>query len=51
VSRLKGNSNPLIVSPLRKCRGYSIDLNGKRIRFLLESLKRELENPFKGLAK
>lgn len=42
VSRLKGNSNPLIVSTLRKCRGYSIDLDGKRVRFLLESLKRQV---------
>lgn len=42
VSRLKGNSDPLIVRTLRKCRGYSICLDGKRLRFILESLKREV---------
>lgn len=42
VSRLKGNTDPLIVRTLRKCRGYSISLDGKRLRFILESLKREV---------
>ncbi len=42
VSRLKENTNPLILSTLRKCRGYSIDLNGKRLKFALESLKRQV---------
>jgi len=42
VSRLKGNTNPLIVSSLRQWRGNSIDLAGKRLRFLLESLKRQV---------
>jgi|AGTN01.2.fsa_nt_gi FOG: Transposase and inactivated derivatives len=42
VSRLKENTNPLIVSSLRQWRGNSIDLAGKRLRFLLESLKRQV---------
>ena len=42
VSRLKDNANPLIVSTLRKCRGNSINLDGKRLRSLQESLKREV---------
>ncbi|NQE04544.1 hypothetical protein C5S32_01620 [ANME-1 cluster archaeon GoMg1] len=42
VSRLKGNTNPLIVGVNRKWRGNSVDVVGKKLRDILPLLKREV---------
>jgi IS4 transposase len=41
LSRLKKNSNPLITAVYRKWRGKAVDLEGKRLKDVLPSLKRE----------
>ena len=42
VSRLKVNSNPLIVANHRACRGRSVELVGKKLQEVLPLLKREI---------
>lgn len=42
VSRLKSNSNPLIIEANRVYRGRSIDVRGKRLQEVLKNLKRQV---------
>jgi IS4 transposase len=42
LSRLKQNSNPLILSTIRTYRGNSIDLEGKRWKEIKDKIKREV---------
>jgi IS4 transposase len=41
VSRLKSNSNPLIIKANQVCRGRSIDVRGKCLQDVLKNLKRQ----------
>jgi IS4 transposase len=42
VSRLKSNSNPLIIEANRVYRGRSIDVGGKHLQVVLKNLKRQV---------
>jgi len=42
LSRLKANANPLIVAPLRRWRGRSIDVAGRRLRDIIGELQRDI---------
>jgi len=42
ISRLKENANPVLTALIRKVRGNSIDVEGRRLQDILANLKREV---------